>query len=50
MKQLIILLLMLALPFTVAAKEKKHIKTSPDQACYECHDDVMQIWQDGKHC
>jgi len=49
MKQLIIILLMLALPFTVAAKEKKHIKTSPDQACYECHGDVMQIWQDGKH-
>ncbi len=49
MKRLVIFLLMLALPFTVAAKEKKHIKTSPDQECAECHGDVTRIWQEGKH-
>ncbi|MCL4490324.1 MAG: hypothetical protein M1510_00230 [Nitrospirae bacterium] len=49
MKKLIILLLMLALPVTAVAKEKKHIKTSEDQECSECHGAQMQAWQEGKH-
>lgn len=49
MERLIILFLIFALPVTVIAKEKKHIKTPEDQECYECHGNQMQVWQDGKH-
>lgn len=48
MKKLFIFLVLL-LPVVVFAKEKSHIKTSIDQECYECHGNVMQIWQDGRH-
>lgn len=40
---------MLALPVTAIAREAKHIKTSPDQECGECHAAQTQVWQDGKH-
>ncbi|BCB95909.1 hypothetical protein JZK55_08310 [Dissulfurispira thermophila] len=46
---LIVFSLILVLPLTVNAKDKKHIKTAEDQECYECHGTQMQVWQDGKH-
>ena len=49
MKQLIVIFILLVLPSAVLSAEKKHIKTSEDQECYECHGDVTQVWQDGKH-
>ncbi len=46
---LIILVLLLAAPFIAHAKEIKHIKTSEDQQCYECHSNENDVWQDSKH-
>jgi len=46
---LIVFSLILITTSAVIAKEKKHIKTSEDQECSECHGAQMQVWQDGKH-
>lgn len=49
MNRLILISLVLVLPVLAAAKEGTHVKTSPDQECYECHGTQTQVWQDGKH-
>lgn len=49
MRKLMVLLLLFFLPLSVSAEEKKHIKTSADQECSDCHLNQAGAWQDGKH-
>lgn len=49
MKRLIAFLVILCLPVYAAALEKKHIKTSEDQECSECHTNQTELWNSGKH-
>ena len=40
---------MLTIPIAAIAKEKKHVKTSVEQECSECHVSEAQLWEGGKH-
>lgn len=43
-----LLIVVLALPFSVQAKEKKHVRTD-GQECSECHGGEADAWGGGKH-
>ena len=49
MRKLMVLLLLLILPAAVGASGKKHVKTSADQECSECHVDQASVWLAGAH-
>jgi hypothetical protein len=49
MRKLMVILLLLILPAAVSAAEKKHVKTSADQECSECHIDQARVWLEGAH-
>ncbi len=44
-----ILILLIAMPGTLYAKGKKHIATSMDQPCSECHAGENDAWEGSKH-
>ena len=46
---LIVLIIMLGLPIAIYAEGKKHIKTSIDQVCSECHIAENTVWESSKH-
>lgn len=48
MKQLVLVLLALILPFAAVAATKTHIKTN-GQECSECHVNQEKVWLEGKH-
>lgn len=45
----IVLIMMLALPFTIYAKGKKHIEITLEQTCSECHAEANGVWESSKH-
>jgi predicted CXXCH cytochrome family protein len=49
MRKLMVLLLLLILPAAAGAAGKKHVKTSADQECSECHVDQARVWLEGAH-